>query len=165
MVIIVEGIDRVGKTTLCNALSKKLNVPIYKHDISHMDYSKMDNMNETDKMSHMLTLCEMFNGNIIFDRFHWSDYVYGIIDRHYSVVSATNNLSYLNKRLNDLNAIIVYVQPNNIKLSSDEHGSDLSHHLSLMNYCYETSTVKMFKCTYDTIDNVIEEIKEYEDRI
>ena len=30
MIIIIEGIDRVGKTTLANMLSERFNIPIYK---------------------------------------------------------------------------------------------------------------------------------------
>ena len=32
MVIIIEGLDRTGKTTLANELSKRFNIPIYKKD-------------------------------------------------------------------------------------------------------------------------------------
>ena len=50
MIIIVEGIDRVGKTTLCEKLNKELKIPIYKHKNNQFYYNLMDNKNETDKM-------------------------------------------------------------------------------------------------------------------
>ncbi len=32
MIIIIEGIDRVGKTTLANMLSERFSIPIYKQE-------------------------------------------------------------------------------------------------------------------------------------
>ena len=86
MLIIVEGIDRVGKTTLCNMLKDKLGFKIYKHKNNNFNYSKMDNDNETDKMLQLLDLYEQIGSdvNIVFDRFHWSDFVYGKIERNYN---------------------------------------------------------------------------------
>ena len=38
MIIIVEGIDRVGKTTLCNRLRQELGYPVFKHNKSEFSY-------------------------------------------------------------------------------------------------------------------------------
>ena len=115
MIIIVEGIDRVGKTTLCNKLSQKTNIPIYKHKKSN--YSEMKNDIETDVMIQLIDLYKLLNGNIIFDRFHWSDFVYGALERNYSIANAYNNINIIESKLKD-NAIIIYVKPTDINKSS-----------------------------------------------
>ena len=37
MIIIIEGIDRVGKTTLANMLSERFNIPIYKIYLDNLE--------------------------------------------------------------------------------------------------------------------------------
>ena len=160
MIIIVEGIDRVGKTTLCNKLSTELNIPVYKHSQKVMDYSLMDNMNETDKMIHMLDVCKLTNASLIFDRFHFSDFAYGIIDRHYDKKTAKENLILLDKTLHDMNAILILVFPTDISSSSKQHGKDLTPYSELIHYAHEISNMKMYICNYHRIDDVVKKIKE-----
>ena len=160
MIIIVEGIDRVGKTTLCNKLSAELNMPIYKHSQKIMDYSMMDNLNETDKMLQLLDICELTNANIIFDRFHFSDYVYGILERGYYTKIASENLYILDDKLFDMNAIIVYMHPTDIKMSSEQHGKDLIPYFELMNNVRNMSKTSVYVCDYYHINNMVKEIKE-----
>lgn len=157
MIVIVEGIDRVGKTTLCNKLHEETYFPIYKHKHKEFNYSKMDNLNETDKMLQLLDLCNILHGNIIFDRFHWSDLVYGILDRNYNIPLAYDNFHKIDQRL--INAIIIYVMPTDIEKSSIEHGKDLTKYNQLMEECKKYSFTKVYTCTYLTINDIIKEIK------
>lgn len=158
MIIIVEGIDRVGKTTLCNMLQKHTNFPIYKHNSYRFDYSKMDNLNETDKMLQLLDLYSILNGNVIFDRFHWSDCVYGIIDRGYNFNIAFDNEAKIDKKLRELDAIIIYVLPTDIEASSLEHGKDLAEHKIMMDTCFVLSKIKKYKCTYLSLEETVKEV-------
>ena len=160
MIIIVEGVDRVGKTTLCNALSNTLNIPIYKHSQRFMNYSDMDNINETDKMLHLLDLCSLVNADVIFDRFHFSDYAYGIIERHYNEEDATRNLLMLDSVLARMNAIMILMKPTDINSSSVQHGKDLTPYLELMEKAHSISSTLIYTCDYSHIDNMVKEIKE-----
>ena len=55
MLVIVEGIDRVGKTTFIDRLkSEDKGLHIFKHDKSIIDYSEMNDNNEADKMVQLL---------------------------------------------------------------------------------------------------------------
>ena len=157
MVYIVEGIDRVGKTTLANKLSTKLQIPIYKHNNESFDYSLMDNTNETDKMIQLLDLYSFLSGDIIFDRFNWSDFVYGILLRSYDVERATENLRLINNKLAQLDAKIIYVQPTDIAWSSKMHGSDLSSFDYWMNIANDLTDIPIKHCTFDSIDKIIKE--------
>lgn len=160
MIIIVEGIDRVGKTTLCNALSNTLNIPIYKHSQRFMDYSNMDNANETDKMLHLLDLCALVDADVIFDRFHFSDYAYGIIERQYDSTIATINLLTLDSVLARMNAIMILMQPTDLVLSSEQHGKDLKPYFDLMEKARAISSTLIYECDYNHINDIVNEIKE-----
>lgn len=160
MIIIVEGVDRVGKTTLCNALSNTLNIPIYKHSQRFMNYSDMDNINETDKMLHLLDLCSLVNADVIFDRFHFSDYAYGIIERQYDNTTATRNLLMLDSALACMNAIMILMQPTDLISSSKQHGKDLKPYFDLMEKAYAISSTFIYTCNYNHINDIVNEIKE-----
>ena len=159
MIIIVEGIDRVGKTTLCNALSESLSIPIYKHSQQVMDYLTMDNINETDKMLQLLDICKLINADIIFDRFHFSDFVYGIMERQYSESIAIHNLRLIDEILCRMNAVVIMVQPTDITASSREHGKDLTRYFKLMQKARVLSNVTLCACDYTTITQTVDYIK------
>lgn len=159
MIIIVEGIDRVGKTTLCKKLSKELQMPIYKHKNNQFDYKLMDNNNETDKMLQLLDLYQILNGDVIFDRFHWSDYVYGNIERNYDGYKSSSNVNIIENKLKNMEAIIIYIKPTDLEESSRQHGKDLFKYDKLMDLCYNMCKLKKIKCNYSSIDKIVEEIK------
>lgn len=165
MIIIVEGIDRVGKTTLCNKLSKELRMPIYKHDNKQFDYSRMDNDNETDKMLQLIDLYGILDGDVIFDRFHMSDLVYGIMLRNYNIQLASKNYKLIDDRLSGLwrqEAILILVKSTDIEKSSHEHGADLAEYDRLMQTAFDMSSIEMkYICDYNSIDSVVEKLKIY----
>lgn len=162
MVIIVEGIDRVGKTTLCNMLRDELGFTIYKHNDKCFEYSKMDNDNETDKMLQLIDLYKQVGngGNLIFDRFHWSDYVYGKLERKYEEIKAVNNLQIIEEKLKEVNAIIVYVEPTNIDVSSSKHGKSLLWYDYEMKECFERSDLSKIKTSYNNLNDAVEFVAE-----
>lgn len=164
MLVIVEGIDRVGKTTLCNMLKDELGFKIYKHKNENFDYSKMDNDNETDKMLQLLDLYKQIgnDANIVFDRFHWSDYVYGTIERKYNEDKAIENLHEITKKLAMLNALIVFIEPTDLIESSKKHGKNLSLYNLKMETCFNYSMDKIREVVidYTTINGIVKVIKE-----
>lgn len=158
MIIIVEGIDRVGKTTLVNKLQKRLNLSIYKHKNTVIDYDQMDNINETDKLLQLVDVCNCCNSSIIFDRFHLSETIYGILNRNYIVHKAINNFHLVDDALAN-NAILILVQPTSIERSSLEHGSNLYYHNMMFNAFFDRSKIQYkFCCNYINMDKIIEEI-------
>lgn len=162
MIIVVEGIDRVGKTTLINKLVKECGFKLFKHDEFSYPYQNMDNDNETDKMYQLLKMIKLINrdADIIFDRFAWSDYVYGIVSRNYYKGSAQVNLKAIEILLNDLNALTIYVGPTDIRRSEREHGSSLQEHLVLFNEIFDKTVLRdIYVCNYDTIDQVVNDVK------
>lgn len=166
MVIIVEGIDRIGKSTLCKKLSEKLGFPIYK-EIGVEKKSREGNIRS--QMS-LLSLCQTTNCDVIFDRLFASEFVYGVLERDYVVVEAIKDFQ---EALNVLAKIpdVIYIGMHAIDVgkSSKEHGKDLSEHDKLFamtnrfvkEKLSEKPDARVIFCNYydiDRIANVIYEI-------
>lgn len=153
MVIIVEGIDRVGKTTLVNMLHKATGFPVYKNN-TEFKLENMDNENETDKMIKMLQICALGNVDIIFDRFHWTDTVYGCLQRGYLLNTALQNKDKIEGVLAEMKAVVCLVRPTDIVNSSKQHGCDLHRHSDLFNMLFNESQLDKIGCTFPTLKDV-----------
>ena len=160
MIIIVEGIDRVGKTTLCNKLKEEFDVPILHHE-SIISNNKKDNENETDKSLLTLEVCDITNSSIILDRFHLSDFVYGTIERNYNIDSAIDHFKMIDNILSEMNDVfLIYVLPTDIQESSKQHGKNLKIYDNEFYDLFKHSKIKnKWRCTYNTLNEVIEFIK------
>lgn len=151
MIIIVEGIDRVGKTTLVNRIHMETNYPVYRH-VGDRDFTKVQNEVETDKFLQLIEMCKITHSTVIFDRFHWSDFVYGSVQRHYDFTTALKNKDKIESVLKEQGAIIILVCPTDIERSSYEHGIDLHRHEHLFQFAFSESKIDKFICTYETIN-------------
>lgn len=160
MIIIVEGIDRVGKTTLCNKLSEELGIKIFKRT-NFMELKEYDNKNETDKMIQIANVVNELDENIIFDRLYFSDFVYGTIERNYNSFEASNNFTKIDKFISELNNVfLIYILPVDIKWSSREHGKDLSKYDELFYEKFKESKIKnKYRCTYNSINGAVNFVK------
>lgn len=159
-VIIVEGIDRVGKTTIAEAITERLEYnpyrtyfDTYKHDQSIFKYEDMDSNNETDKMFQLIEMTELLNGNVLFDRFHMTDFAYGVANRNYKFSEAYKNFQFLDAKLSLLDSFLVYVKPTDLQSSSAQHGSDLTMVSRLMDAAYEDSKMEKTYVTYDVLES------------
>lgn len=152
-IIILEGIDRVGKSTLANIISNTFNIPIYKH-IYNTNPENMNNNLETQKMFEILNV---YNKNIIFNRFNWSDYVYGTLERNY--INAEFNLNSLNNKLLKLNTIFILINPTDLFKSELEYGKPLKNHLKLFNQIYNNYQGIKHKTSYNNFNNTLTWLK------
>lgn len=175
MVIIIEGIDRVGKTTLANKISEELNVPIYKQDRIGGNKLLVDNgESNTIKNYRTCNICENymraktlvdfwnwpgFTQNIIMDRFHWTEAVYSLIDRGSREQYDAMKLIEKNMLQRPDNYIIIYVMPTDIKWSSRQHGKDLTKHNEEFVKLYNESKLNKCMCTLFTTDVVLNKIR------
>lgn len=91
--LILEGSDKVGKTTVCNLLSKKLKLPIIKmKDMPKLFHSRPEEASEIFNK----TIVQFKDFSFICDRGYPSSIVYNkYFKRGY-------NLSYLDSIVNDL---------------------------------------------------------------
>lgn len=159
MIIIVEGVDRVGKTTLIKRLQKATNFPVYNH-AGERDFNLIKNDVETDMYLQILEVCKLSQADLIFDRFCWSDFVYGCIERHYDFTKALCNKDAVEKVLRELQAVVIFVKPTNIVKSSTQHGRDLQRHEQLFEFLYKETCLEKIECTYDTMFKVEDFIRE-----
>jgi thymidylate kinase len=156
MIVIIEGIDRVGKTTLANKLCKELGFKKF----SMKNLFPFDNMPHNVEINNaiveMLKLCED-KVDLVFDRFHMTELVYGLIDRKYD---GTKAYGYINGILESLNnTVLVAVKPKDIARSSKEHGKDLSKHEEMFEFLFEKYAGNKMLTSYDTLDETVKIVK------
>lgn len=160
MIIIVEGIDRIGKSTYANILHKHFNFNIHKH-AGIVPLSTIDNLNATDKMLELIEIVNETKCDLIFDRFHLTDYVYGIVERNYDKQLALQHFDLIESKIDKKNCVLVVIQPTDIHRSSTEHGKDLSQHCKLFKDIFNHSSLTKFTYTYDDFSNeqkIVEDI-------
>ena len=158
MIIIIEGIDRVGKTTLAKMLSKELGYTIFK-DNPKYNVIYTDRVINSEKINLLLTFMELgVLNNVIIDRGHFTEYVYGKIDRHYT----NNDVFEFDERLGQIkNLLFIYVKPEDINFSSQLHGSDLTEHDKLMTECIKNSKIKnIITTSWSNLQNTVNEVKQ-----
>lgn len=162
MIIIIDSIDRVGKTTLANKLAKELNGNIYKHSIKNGSYSEMNDDSETCAMFALINLANTYSDSVtIFDRFHLSNTIYGLIERDYDEIGAIVNFINLDNALSELDdVVLIKVNPTDLNMSSEQHGKDLTPYYNMFNKLYNMSNIKTkIECDYNSINDVIKKLK------
>lgn len=157
MIIIVEGIDRVGKTTLCKRLKEEIGIAVLK-DFTMNGKLKKKIVNE--KMLTTLNVLDAFlDQDIVIDRFHLSEAVYGKLDRGYK----NKFVRDIDERLSQMKACLILVRPENeewLRKAEEEHGSDLEKHAKMFEKWYEKSAIRIkLSTTFSEMDRVVELIK------
>lgn len=165
MIIIVEGIDRVGKTTLLNKIKEKLNIK----DTFKVDRIEIENSINTSTYMNIgstYRLAYMFNNyfkdrDLLVDRFHLTDYIYNIFLRKIDINKYIGYDIIENEMLKDNdNYILIMVEPTDIKKSSEEHGEDLTKYYELYEKLFDDSKLKnKIKCNYNTLDETVEKVR------
>lgn len=160
MIIIVEGIDRVGKTTLCDKLSEEFGIPIHKYK-GLIKYNKMNNTEESDKTLGLIQLLKETNSSIIFDRTYFTDFVYGTIERNYDLDIAIDNFNIIDNTISKLsNVFLIHILPTDIEESSRQHGKDLTRYSKEFYDLFRCSKIEnKFRCNYNTMNEAISFIK------
>ena len=135
-IVIIEGIDRVGKTTLSRDFFDEGFIKF--HDKVDLVSGEARTINY-EKINSTIFALEAFkfsNAKVLFDRFYLSEYVYGFINRKYNSYIETKAFD---DRLTSLKATKILVIPKDkekLAQCSEEHGSDLSEHNQMfIDYC------------------------------
>lgn len=165
-VIIVEGIDRVGKTTLINKLKEKANFVQYSYK-NYFDTTKKEKVRNADpELTKKLETRELIsclswlealkdtNINIVIDRLYFSEYAYGLVYRGY-----TNTIcAEIDNKIKELgiDLLTVFVNPTNIEESMRQHGDrELLLVQDVFDSLKKLTVNKCLICDYNKIDATI----------
>ena len=167
MIIVIEGIDRVGKTTLCNMLSSQLDIAVFK-DSRMVELENIPSYQKADAaVSSMNTIVNMYEQlyascdlSIVLDRFHATEYVYGTLERNSFVYKANEYFEAIEKRLEEQDYLFVLVKPTDIKESSKQHGKNLEMYETAFEALFEKIPEEYkIKTDYNHLNEVVAEIK------
>lgn len=163
-IIIVEGIDRVGKTTLISKLQNELKLKCNKDVVVFKDvyeaemfggwtiYSRDISTEKLLSTFNFLKSVESLDLIVILDRFHLSEYVYGKVNRGY----VNNTMFKVDDLLSNMSTDLILVTPTDITKSSEEHGCDLTENEKEYKQFFDKTKIKnKYMCTYCTMDDII----------
>jgi len=158
LIVIVEGIDRVGKTTLCNKFVEH-GFKLFKD--SYFEGMKITKDVALEKLNTSLRFLEIFkNENIVIDRFHMTEFVYGALERNYT----SFEIEIIDKKLSELDAILILVVPtdkSDLKRASEAHGKDLEIYQAIFEAFFKVSTIrKKYTCDFNSINDVVKSLTE-----
>lgn len=98
MIIILEGVDKVGKTTLAAGLSDFYRAKIIKTSQPKTNDAASEYIEKVESLDK--------NENYVFDRFHLGEMVYGKIYRN--KVLEKEKFEEIERKLNELNSVLIY---------------------------------------------------------
>ena len=154
MVIIVEGIDQVGKTTLCTRLSEVTGFPIFKDQYRY----SITKENSTEKILTTLQMLEIFDKisqGIIVDRLHLTEYSYGKNDRKYVDIDLFKEID---KRISSLKSSLILVEPDSYttmcKISCLHEKNFMKHHHDFKRMFNLSNIAFKFTCNWNNFEEV-----------
>jgi thymidylate kinase len=162
MIIIVEGVDRVGKTTLCNLLKEQLGLQVYKKEREGGNDGKgplellVNYGNATGHLSFWESdICKDLS--FVVDRFQWTETVYSTILRK----NPNDLMDNVNHWLEEMdNVLMVLIKPTDIDWSSNQHGEDLRPYEELYEKLYDEYRGQKISATHETLQEVVDYIRE-----
>lgn len=103
LIVVVEGLERTGKTTLCKEFEKRGFV--YFKDFNRINYH--NTVGIESRLDTTLTFLQNLseNGvNVVVDRLHLSEYAYGATFRN----GQSMNVDYIDNAISKLNSVLIY---------------------------------------------------------
>lgn len=140
MFVIVEGVDRVGKTTLCDKLVNLGFIKLKDKFISGTPNAQFSAGKLDTAVSYIKQLNDL-GYNIVADRLHLTELVYGTIERNNVEITAITKLDYEIQKMFGADVLLAYVTPLDIKWSSNADGRDLSKYSDFFKECVYNSTI------------------------
>ena len=172
LIVVVEGLERTGKTTLCKEFEKRGFV--YFKDFNRINYHDVTSLE--GRLDTTLTFLQNLseNGvNVVVDRLHLSEYSYGNVLRKSE--GAARNIDYIDNAISKLNSVLILCKTDNdfeeyknrmLLKYTDKQVEELSNRFE---YYFDKSEIKnkfeyeFYK--YDVskyVNYIFEQIKYYE---
>lgn len=171
LIVVVEGLERTGKTTLCKEFEKRGFV--YFKDFNRINYHDVTSLE--GRLDTTLTFLQNLseNGvNVVVDRLHLSEYSYANTLR--KLGGAAKNIDYIDNAISKLNSVLILCKSDNdeeyknrmlLKYTSNQ----VDELLNKFEYYFDKSEIKN-KFEYEFIkydvskyvNYIFEQIKYYE---
>ena len=172
LIVVVEGLERTGKTTLCKEFEERGFV--YFKDFNRINYH--DVVSLEGRLDTTLTFLQNLseNGvNVVVDRLHLSEYSYGNVLR--KAEGAARNIDYIDNAISKLNSVLILCKVDNdfeeyknrmlLKYTSNQV-DELSNKFK---YYFDKSEIKnkfVYEftefCSFEYVDYIFEQINYYE---
>lgn len=109
MIVILEGLERTGKSTIAEILETKYNFVSFKdhNHLMEMDCSSI--ANRLDATLSMITALDKANIDVVLDRFHISELIYGTYYRGYNRENF-QHVRYIDEVLSHLNTKLILLE-------------------------------------------------------
>lgn len=143
--VVLEGVDKTGKTTIAKLLQELFGFIIIKHSAPLKGEDVWQSYNATlDKL-------DLTTHSYVLDRFNWGELVYGPIYRGKSQLTANQCLK-LEHRLNELGGVVVHCKANHKDLAkrfkTDGETFAKSKDIKLLLAAYEQRKLKSINCVF-----------------
>ena len=153
MIVILEGLERTGKSTIAEILENNFGFIRFK-DHNHLRFMDLKSIaNRLDSTLSMLVSLNKAGKNIVLDRFHISELIYGSNDRGYRDHDF-DHIYYIDEVLSQLNTKL-YLLERNVNNEYVEafprkvNESGLLEYQKKFRYAFDKSYIEN-KCIYNT---------------
>lgn len=159
MIIIVEGIDRCGKTTFIDKMCKRVPDMLRFKDanICSKIYTDKDfasfSLGKLDTSVALLKQLSEKGYSIIVDRLHLTELVYGVVERG---TTAYKEIGELDNILAKLNCILILVEPTDLQWSNEQAGKDQKRHYRTFKTFYEMSSIEKYHTNFNELDKMVD---------
>lgn len=157
MIVILEGVNRTGKTTIANELTK-LGYTYFKDlNVEEVINDKTINKKSFYKGRIIATVefLQYIKINLIIDRYHYSEFVYGLIRRNY----IADYILSIDKILATLNTKLILMD-DDIEKINERAKKDLTIEKKAFDVIYEASILdKMRFNLKDSKDDLVKWLK------
>ena len=151
MIVVVEGIDRVGKTTLVHMLRQAGFVDLKDEFVLKQIFFSNFPDYSLGKCDSFVAIAKKLNEegkNVVIDRLHLTELVYGKTVR--GETNAEGCLA-LDIELAKLGAMLCLVKPADISISNELAEVDQTERNEWFNYYYSISSMRKIWCDYDSL--------------
>lgn len=158
MIVVVEGIDRVGKTTLVEMLVKA-GFKTLKDEFLINDFIDKFEDYSIGKCESFIKVAKQLNDsghNIVIDRLHLTEYVYGNTERNGFVNEKA--VWAVDMLLANMNALLCYVKPADILISNELAGVDQTKKSELFDFAVNMSSMTRIECNWNNLNEAFESI-------